>query len=456
MSEPEFVVRGERVLIGGAFRPADVVVKAGRITRISALGSETASARLLDAQDGAVLPGLIDLHVHFDNPGDSISEDFRVGSANAALGGITCLVDHPFSTPLTVTAEALAAKIVDAEAGSHVDFGLWGGLTAPHLDELPGMMRAGVSGFKAFLPENDMGVVAARREHVRRGLEISRDRGGMVLVHAEDRVALLELDERARQAGLPRDYARFAAERGPEIELIAVREVLELVQETGGAAHFVHLSVPEAVDLVTAARAAGHSVTCEVAAHHLMLTAEDLRVQGWPALCAPPLREEQLVEGMWDRLRDGAIQAVVSDHCPYDPEEKAAADRDPFAGPFGIQGVKEFGPLFLSEAQARGWTLEDAAQLLTSGPAALCALGQTKGDIAVGADADFCILDTQTPTVVDVTTQVGDWRWTPYDGRSSSVSVRHTVVRGREVVRDGVLVGEPGLGQFQPMWGRDR
>lgn len=456
MSAPELVVRGERVLIGGEFRPADVVVEGGRIARISAHGSETGSARLLDAQDLSVLPGLIDLHVHFDNPGDSISADFRVGSANAALGGITCLVDHPFSTPLTVTAEALAAKIVDAEAGSHVDFGLWGGLTEPHIHELPDMMTAGVSGFKAFLPENDMGVVAARREHLRRGLEVTRERGGMVLVHAEDRVALIELDERSRAASETRDYGRFASERGPEIELIAVREVLELVRETGGAAHFVHLSVPEAVDLVTAARAAGHTVTCEVAAHHLLLSAEDLRAQGWPALCAPPLREESLVAGMWDRLRDGAIVAVVSDHCPYDPDEKAAADIDAFAGPFGIQGVKEFGPLFLSEALARGWAIEDAAPLLTSGPADLCTLGQAKGRIAVGADADFCVLDTQTPTVIDATTQVGDWRWTPYDGRSSSVSVRHTVVRGREVVRDGELVGEPGVGRFQPMWGRNQ
>lgn len=454
MSAEELVVRGERVLIGGSFRPADVVVRDGRIARISAHRSEAGGARTIDAGEDAVLPGLIDLHVHFDNPGVSIADDFRVGSANAALGGVTCLVDHPFSTPLTVTEAAVAAKIDEAESGSYVDFGLWGGLTEPHLGDLPAMMRAGVSGFKAFLPENDMGVVAASRDHLRHGLLTTRESGGTVLVHAEDRIALLELEERLRARVDARSYGLFATERGAEIELIAVREVLELVRETGGAAHLVHLSVPEAVDLVTAAREAGSSVTCEVAAHHLLLTADDLRDQGWPALCAPPLREPELVEGMWDRLRDGAIAAVVSDHCPYDPVEKSAADRDPFAGPFGIQGVKEFGALFLSEASARGWELEDAAQFLTSRPAELFSLAPTKGQITVGADADFCVLDTKTPVVVDPRTQIGEWQWTPYSGRAATVSVKHTIVRGLEAVRDGEIVGVPGSGRFLPMWGR--
>lgn len=447
----ELVVRGDRVLIGADLVPAAIGIRDGRIAEIAGRDAELPAERTIEAGAHAVVPGFIDLHVHFDNPGDSVTEDFAVGTANAALGGQTTVVDHPFTVPPTVTAAVLQEKIGLATAGARVDFGLWGGLTAEHLDEIPGMMGLGAAGFKAFLPDNDMGVTSATGEHLRRGFALAA--GGTILVHAEHRDSLRELDERSRREGWKRDYSELAAARDASIEARAVREVLEIAEETGGAVHFVHLSVPETVDLVTAARARGVRASCEVAAHHLLLTADALREQGWPALCAPPLRERAEVEGMWDRLRAGAISAVVSDHCPYDPADKAAADSDAFAGPFGIQGIREFGPLFIDEALRRGWSLAEAVACLTTRPASLFGLGPAKGALALGADADLVLLDMAADWTVDAAGQVGDWRWTPYAGMRSRVSVDTTLLRGRAVVEGGELVGPAGAGRYLRMGG---
>jgi len=447
------VVVGRRVLIDGELRPAELGIAEGRIAAIAQPGAALQAPRRIDAGAHAVVPGFIDLHVHFDNPGDSISADFAVGTANAALGGHTFVGDHPFSTPLTTTGERYRDKIALAAAGARVDFGLWGALTGPTIDEIPAQAACGAAGFKAFLPENDMDFPAALTEHLRRGLEVAARSGGTVLVHAEDRLALLELDARSRTQGWARDYAQLAAERGPEIELLAVREVLALAEQTGGAVHFVHLSVPEAVDLVTASRARGVRATCEVAAHHLLLEAAELPELGWRAVCAPPLRARAHVEGLWDRLRAGEIAAVVSDHCPYAPEDKAQADRDAFAGPFGIQGVREYAPLFLSEARERGWSLTEAVACLTARPAELFRLAPAKGRIALGADADLAVLETDVDAAVSSSGQIGDWKWTPYEGRRATVRVRSTIVRGTPVVLDGELCGAAGTGRFVPMRG---
>lgn len=451
----DLVIRAERVLVGrGEDRrlvAAQLVVNDGRIVEVAHFDSERAARREINAGRDLVVPGFIDLHTHFDNPSDSITESFRLGTANAALGGITLAVDHPFTVPPTTTSAVLRDKIAEASRGALIDFGLWGGLTSEHLRDVPSMMQHGVSGFKAFLPDNDMGVTPASSEHLRRGFELAH--GGTILVHAEDREMLRELDERSRREHWDRDYGEFARARGPEIEERAVREVLSIAEETKGSVHFVHLSVPETVDLVTAARERGVRASCEVAAHHLLLTTDDLLERGWAALCAPPLRDRCAVDGMWDRLRAGEISAVVSDHCIYDPVEKAAADQDAFSGPFGIQSIREFAPLFLDEAWTRGWGIEEAIDCLTGRPAQLFGLESLKGAIEVGADADFVILDTDADWEVDAVEQFGDWCWSPYNGRRSRVRVRSTLLRGYLIADSGELASSDLNGRFVAMRG---
>ena len=217
----------------------------------------------------------------------------------------------------------------------------------------------------------------------------------------------------------------------------------------------MHLSAPEAVDLVTAARDRGVPATCEVAAHHLLLDDADLLRLGWPALCAPPLRARALVEGMWDRLARGEVATVVSDHCPYSSEDKTSADADALDGPFGIQSAREHASLFLSAAVARGWDLADALALLTARPADLFGLAPAKGRIAAGADADLVVLG-ERPWTIDPAGQFGPDRWSPYAGWTSTYAVEHVFARGAAVVSDGRFVGRRGAGAFVPMSGAAR
>lgn len=449
----DLAVRGERVLVDDELVPATVLVSDGRIVRIAPGTAPEAAAgagRVIDAGDDVVSPGFVDLHVHFDNPGIDLADDYRVGTANAALGGCTFVVEHPFSTPPTTTAERYAAKLELAATGAVVDFGLWGALTGPGLGELGGQRVLGAAGFKAFLPENDMDYPSASDDELRHGLADTAAEGGLVLVHAEDRAGLRAAIDAERAAGRT-GYAAVLAARAPGLELTAVLRVLAIAEETGGAVHFVHLSLPESVDLVTAARRRGVRASCEVTAHHLLLDRDDFLRLGWRALCAPPLRARSDVEALWRRLRDGAIDAVVSDHCAYSLDDKLPAEEDALDGPFGIQGAREFAPLFLDEAIRRGWSLPEALALVTRRPADRCGAAPRKGRIAVGADADLVVLRVGPVHRIDAEEQFGPDRWSPYDGRASTVSVRTTIVRGAPVVLDGALVAAHPAGAFLPL-----
>lgn len=455
MTAPDLAVRGERVLINGELVQATILVHGGRISAIEANcdpATSAGAAWVIDAGRDVVSPGFVDLHVHFDNPAINLADDFHVGTANSALGGCTFVIEHPFSTPPTTTAERYAAKRERAAAGATVDFGLWGALTEPSLRELDGQRALGAAGFKAFLPDNNMDFPPATDDDLRQGLTNTRE-GGFVLVHAEDRDRLRAAIDHERAAGRI-DCAAVLAARAPEIEIEAVRRVLELAEETGGAVHLVHLSVPGSVDLVTASRERGVKASCEATTHHLLLDSDDFLRLGWRALCAPPLRPRSDVEALWRRLRDGVIDAVVSDHCPYSLADKAPAATNALDGPFGIQSAREFALLFLDEALRRGWTLPEALALVTSRPADLCGAAPRKGRIAVGADADFAVLRTDAEHPVNAEEQFGPDRWSPYDGRPNTLQLISTIVRGKPVVLDGRLVGSAGWGQFLPLSAR--
>ncbi|MEQ1944541.1 amidohydrolase family protein [Mesorhizobium sp. VNQ89] len=450
MTAVDLVVRGERVLLDGQLRPATVLVGEGRIVGIMPgrdAEAPSSAARVIDAGADVVAPGFIDVHVHFDNPAIDLAEDFHFGTANASLGGCTFVIEHPFSNPLTTTAARYEAKRKRAAERAFVDFGLWGALTAPSLNELGGQRALGALGFKAFLPDNSMNFPPATDDDLRKGLAFVAREGGFVLVHAEDRDALRTTISRERQAGRT-GYGAVLASRAPEIEVQAVRHVLEIAEETGGAVHLVHLSVPESVDLVDAARARGVQASCEAMTHHLLLDSDALPELGWRALCAPPLRSRAAVEGLWQRLRDGLIDVIASDHCPYRVVDKVRADINALDGPFGIQSVREFAPLFLDEALRRGWTLPEALALVTSRPADLCGVAPRKGRIAVGADADFAILQTGGNYQVDAQQQFGPDKWSPYDGRPLGVRIDTTILRGKTLVSGGKIVVAGGDGRF--------
>ncbi|MFE7331258.1 allantoinase AllB [Streptomyces sp. NPDC057565] len=446
-------VTGGTVLTPQGMRAATVLVDDGRISAIVPPHTQVGAAETVDATGLHLVPGVIDLHVHFDVPGISLEADFHTGTRSAAAGGITLVVEHPFSDPPTTTAERYRDKRRQAAAGAVVDFGLWGALTKPSLDEMEGQHALGAPGFKAFLPENDMGFPSATEADLLTGMTTAARLGARVLVHAEDRDALAAGEARLRADGRT-DFAALLEARPPSTEIDAVRDVLRLARQTGCAVHLVHLSTPEAIDLVTAARAGGLDATCEVTAHHLLLNAADLPELGGFAVCAPPLRDRDHVEELWNRVRAGHVQAVVSDHCPYGRADKLAASEDVFGCPFGIQSVQEYVPLVIGEALRRGMELPEIVSLMTSGPAVLCGAADSKGALRPGMDADFALLDLDAPWVVRAESQQhAQERWSPYDGRACTVKVVRTMVRGRTVAVGGNIVAPKGSGRFLPLSG---
>lgn len=449
----DLAVIGATVVTPEGARSGTLLVDDGRVQAIVPPAARVNAAQTIDATGLHLIAGVIDLHVHFDVPGISLETDFHTGTRSAAAGGVTFVVEHPFSDPPTTTADRYRAKIQQAAAGAVVDFGLWGALTKPSLDEMAGQHGLGAPGFKAFMPENDMDFPPATEADLLTGMTTAARLGARVLVHAEDRDALA-LGEATLRAGGRTDFAALLEARPPATEITAVRQVLRLARRTGCAVHLVHLSTPEAIDLVTEARAGGLDATCEVTAHHLLLNAAELPELGGFGVCAPPLRDAHHVEQLWDRVRAGRVQAVVSDHCPYGRAEKLAASDDVFGCPFGIQSVQEYVPLVISEALRRGMPLTEIVPLMTSGPARLVGAAGSKGSLSVGMDADFALLDLDSPWVVSAQGQQhAEEQWSPYDGRTSTVKVVRTVVRGRTVAMDGDIVAPRGSGRFLPLSG---
>lgn len=452
MTTYDLAVRGGLLALPDGVVPGALLVTDGLIAEIVPEGAVVPEARdVLDVAGAVVAPGVVDLHVHFDVPGIDLADDFRVGTGAAAIGGVTFVVEHPFSDPPTTTTERYATKARTAAERAYVDFGLWGALTAPSLRHMRGQWALGASGFKAFLPDNDMGFPPATVEDLRTGMTTAAELGARVLVHAEDRAALAAGASRMRAAGRS-DVDAFLDVRPPETEVRAVEDVLAVARLTGAAVHLVHLSTPESVDLVAAAAADGVAATCEVAAHHLLLTDEDLRRQGGVALCAPPLRTTAEVDALWDRVADGRVDAIVSDHCPCEPGAKQAAGDDALGGPFGIQGVQEYVALVVSEGLRRGLGLDLLLDRLTARPAALCGVDDRKGALRRGLDADLVVLRLDQPWTVDAAAQqFGELRWSPYDGFRPTVRIERTLVRGTTVVVDGALVAGAGIGAFVPL-----
>ncbi|MFV5995031.1 dihydroorotase [Streptomyces sp. NPDC056231] len=444
----DLAVTGATVLAPEGPRSGTLLVDGGKVAAIVPPDAPVRARGTLDARGLYLMPGVIDPHVHFDVPGISLEADFHTGTRSAAAGGITLVVEHPFSDPPTTTAARYADKIRQAGAGTVVDFGLWGALTEPSLDEMTGQHALGAPGFKAFLPDNDMDFPPATESDLLTGMATAARLGARVLVHAEDRAALADGEAALRARGRT-DVGALLEARPPSSEIEAVRDVLRLARRTGCSVHLVHLSTPEAIDLVTEARAAGVDATCEVTAHHLLLTAAELPDLGGFAVCAPPLRDPARVEQLWDRVAAGVVQAIVSDHCPYGRADKLAGTDDVFGCPFGIQSVQEYVPLVITEALRRGLGWDRIVPLLTSGPARLCGADGTKGELRPGRDADFVLLDPAAHWVVSAERQqLAEERWSPYDGRVSSVRVVRTVVRGRTVAVDGEIVVPKGTGRF--------
>jgi allantoinase len=438
----DLVVRSSRVVLPEGVVPAAIVVSGGKIAKIAPAKAPVLADLEIEAGDSVVMAGLVDPHVHVNEPGREDWEGFETGGLAAAAGGTTTIVDMPLnSLPVTTTVDALEAKVRAATGKCRVDFGLWGGIVPGNGGDRRALIESGALGLKAFLVPSGIDEFPEVDDlELARAMSDLAPTGAPVLVHAEDASELARAA--AGDAGSPpRSYAEWLASRPPEAEARAVARVAALCRRTGARAHVVHVAAAEAVDEVAAAKAAGLPLSAETCPHYLSLVAEEIP-DGDPRFkCAPPIREARHRDALWRGLVSGALDLVASDHSPCPPALKPPGD---LAGAWGgIAGLELRLPVTWTEARTRGASLPDMARWLAEAPARLAGLSTRKGRIAVGQDADFVIWDPDREFVVESGALHQRHPATPWDGRALRGVVETTILRGRIVHERGRFPGSP-------------
>ena len=414
------------LLIQGAANLSAIGIVDGRFAAFT----EGSAHEKIDAAGWLALPGAIDAHVHFNEPGRADWEGIETGSRACAVGGTTTYFDMPLnSTPPVCDAESFAAKRAVAEQKSHVDFALWGGLVPGKPDAIEALHECGAVGLKAFMSGSGIDdFPKADAATLRAGMKQAAALGMVVAVHAE-------IDHPEYACGTSvRDYL---ASRPISMELEAIRLALDLAGETGCKLHVVHVSSAAGVRLIVNAARAGADVTCETCPHYLILTGEDVERLGASAKCAPPLRTDAERRALLDCVRGGLVDTVGSDHSPAPPSMKTNPDFFKVWG--GVAGCQHLLPL-LSDL---GLAPDLIARLTAGGVAKRFGLSPRKGQIAVGADADLVLFDPEGSTVVDETALQYRHKLTPYLGRTLRGYSAWTILRGRSVAVQGRSVGQP-------------
>jgi allantoinase len=438
MRTRDFALRSARLVTPEGLRTGVLTVRGGRIESVTEAGPK--DLPLEDVGDLAILPGVVDAHVHVNEPGRTEWEGFLTATRAAAAGGITTIVDMPLnSIPVTTTVEALEIKRAAARASVHVDCAFWGGVVPGNAADLTAMMAAGARGAKAFLVHSGIDEFPAA--------DPATLREAMVALKAADAPLLAHAELTGACCGTPSsapDYRDYLASRPRAWENDAIRLLVALCRETGCRTHIVHLSSSDALEIVAAARAEGLPLSAETCPHYLTFAAEAIPSRQPAFKCAPPIREAENRERLWQGLREGVIDMVVSDHSPSPPEMKAQGGGDYMAAWGGIASVQFSLSAVWTGASARGFGLTDIARWMSAAPAALAGLSGRKGRLAAGLDADLTIFDPETSFTVRQEAVLHRHPLTPYLGLDLKGVIRRTYVRGHRVYDSGTFAGPLG------------
>jgi allantoinase len=419
----------------------DLGIKDGKIAAMDEQLAGQGSTEIV-AENAIVIPGIIDSHVHINEPGNTDWEGFDTGSRAALAGGVTCLFDMPLnSIPTTIHVEAFETKLRCAEASCRTDFCLYGGLVPGNQDKLEALYKAGVIAFKGFMSNSGLDEFPCVDEsELRKGMQVIATLPGMRLaLHAEDNELTSELSKQCLQTGAT-SYQDFLNSRPIEAELLAIRTAIDLAGETGCPIHIVHVSCAEGIDLISEAKQAGLDITVETCPHYFSLNSDILETVGALAKCAPPLRNSAAVEALHFKLRQGEIDTIGSDHSPC-PESMKSGDTF-FDAWGGISSLQNAGPITYSLLNKQlDISLAKIAGLTSSNPARRFNLPD-KGSLAVGLDADFCIIDFGNEKALEKSDLYYKNPHTPYLGMTIPMRVHRTFVRGIEVYNNGAFADD--------------
>jgi len=427
---------------------ASVLVQDGKIAGLMSGESLPSGREIYDAAGLYVLPGLIDIHVHFRDPGLTYKEDFGTGSLAAAYGGITTVLDMPNVNPPTATVESFQAKLVEASKKSYVDFGILGVVIEDNIDHLEALAEAGVVGFKIFMGEtvgrlptpSDGGIIEAMKIIARTGLRVG--------VHAEDNSILRYYTEKLKAAGRTDPVAHVEAR--PNIaEQEGIARAILFAEHAGARLHIYHLSSKEGVDLVRAAKRRGLDVTAETGPHNLLLDYTYMHKVGSVLKINPPVRTPEDRQRLWEGLLDGTVDAIATDHSPHTREEKLKDNI--WDAISGFCGVESNVPLMLTQVNAGKLTLNHYVKVASEGPARAFNLYPQKGCLRLGSDADITIVDLNKAGVIRAEELHSKNKVTPFDGFPVQGQPVTTLIRGKFVLRDGQVTGPPSGQLVRPV-----
>ena len=430
-----WALRSKRVVCG-TVGPRAIIIDAERIARVTDWGDVPEGMPAVDVGDLVIMPGLVDAHVHVNEPGRTEWEGFATATRAAGLGGVTTIVDMPLnSIPATTSVDALYAKRDAASGKCAIDVGLWGGAVPGNDASLRAMLDAGALGFKCFLVDSGVDEFPPLGEaEVLRAMHALAETGAPLLVHAELPGPLADA-LRTLPSGDRRSYARYLASRPKRAEDEAVALLFALCSQTRARTHVVHLSSSSALATVLRAKEAGLPFSAETTPHYLGLEAESVPDGATAFKCAPPIRDHENREALWQGLKQGVLDAVVTDHSPCTPELKRMdlGDFDEAWG--GIASLQLGLPIVWTEARARGVGLQQIAAWMSEAPARLAGL-TNKGAIEAGKDADFVVFDPEATFVVNEGMLAHRHAVTPYLGRTLRGRVVTTYLRGSALTHD--------------------
>ncbi len=429
MAAPDLIIRGRRVVLPEAIAPRSVHIREERIVFVGDYDDVVENCEVVDAGDSVVMPGLVDTHVHINAPGRSEWEGFRTATTAAAAGGVTTLVDMPLnSIPPTTTLAGFETKLSAARNDCFVDVGFWGGVVPGNTPELAPMFAAGVVGFKCFLVPSGVDEFPHVTEaDLRVAMPELTRLDALLIVHAELPGSIRTNGSEAA------DYQSFLNSRPRAAENDAIELMIRLSREFDTRVHIVHLSSAEALPHLREAQDTGVKITAETCPHYLHFAAEAVPDGATEFKCCPPIREETNREELWDGLRDGTIDFVVSDHSPCPGEMKLRESGDFMKAWGGIASLQLRLPVVWTEARRRGFSLLDVTRWLCANPARQVSLGPQKGTIAVGSDADLVIWNPDQQFTVAAESLHHRHKITPYEGEQLSGVVLKTFLRGQKI-----------------------
>ncbi|MBX3380338.1 MAG: allantoinase AllB [Phycisphaeraceae bacterium] len=430
--------------------PGTVVVRNGKIAEARAGRSRVDGVRNIDVGKLVVMPGVVDVHVHVNEPGRTEWEGFATAGRAAVAGGVTTTVVMPLNcSPVATSVEALNGEVRAAEGVCACDFGFWGGVVPGNVGELKKLWDAGVLGFKCFTVHSGIdefpNVTRSDLEEAMPMIASLRGGRAVLLAHAEDPGAIEAARGRSGLDGEPRDYRKYLASRPPESELRAIQMMVEMCRATGCRTHIVHVSSGDSLPVIAKAKQALTGFSAETCPHYLAFAAEEIKDGATEFKCAPPIREMWHREALWRGLKDGVLDLVASDHSPAPAELKSLKEGNLAKAWGGIAGLQVQLPAVWSGAHARGCSLADIARWMCEAPAKLAGIEDQKGKIAPGMDADLLVLDPDAEWTVRGGELEHRHKATPYDGRSVRGVVHATFVRGKQVFSSGKVAFGAGL-----------